>query len=275
MPRKKQVVQKQKRQKVYRPGEMAADMRHVKPRGVFRIFSNYPLFAGIGVVAIGAGLLITVLLRNNTVSPTGDDNGVRGTGVTRTTPEAGSTTETGASGQIKQYTAPPPMTIDATKTYTATIKTEKGDIVVQLDAAAAPEAVNNFVFLANDGFYDGSTFFRVVADDGGTLHYAQAGDPTGTGSGGPGYDLPYEATSAAFTAGTLAMAKPQGAGSDNSGSQFFFTLTDEPTLDGKNTAFGKVTSGLDVLRQLDPRDTQTQQEPPPGVRIESIEIAES
>src|SRR3990172_5471295 len=274
MPRKKQVVQKQKRQKVYRPGEMAADMRHVKPKGVFRIFANYPLFAAVGVVAIGAGLLFAVLLGNNSTTSTGD-TGVRGEGVTRTTPEAGSTTVSGASNTIKQYSAPPALTIDTAKTYTATIKTDQGDVTVQLDAASAPEAVNNFVFLARDGFYNGSTFFRVVADDSGALHFIQAGDPTGTGSGGPGYDLPYEATSTSFTAGTIAMGKPQGAGSDNNGSQFFFTLTDEPTLDGKNTAFGRVTSGLGVLQQFEPRDPQTQQDPPPGVRIESIEIAES
>jgi peptidyl-prolyl cis-trans isomerase B (cyclophilin B) len=274
MPRKKQIVQKQKRQKVYRPGEMAADMRHVKPKGVFRIFSNYPLFAAIGVISIGAGLLFAVLLSSNSTVTSDGDTGVRGEGVTRTTPEPGSTQVSQASNEIKQYGAPPPMTIDLTKTYTAIIKTEKGDVVVQLDPAAAPGAVNNFVFLAKEGFYNGTTFFRVIADGSGTLVFAQAGDPTGTGSGGPGYDLPYEATSASFTAGTLAMAKPQGAGSPNNGSQFFFTLADEPTLDGKNTAFGKITSGLDVLRQLQPRDPQTEQDPAPGVRIESIEISE-
>jgi len=275
MPRKKQIVQQQKRQKVYRPGEMAADMHHVKPKGVFRIFSNYPLFAAIGVVAIGAGLLITVLLGNGGSTNSSGDTGVRGEGVTRKTAEAGSTAVTGASSDIKQYAAPPAMTIDTGKTYTATIKTEKGDVTVQLDAKAAPEAVNNFIFLSKEGFYDGSTFFRVIADDSGTLHFVQAGDPTGTGFGGPGYDLPYEPTATGFTTGTLAMAKPQGAGAANNGSQFFVTLTDEPTLDGKNTAFGKITSGLDVLQGLEPRDPQTQQDPPPGVRIESIEISES
>jgi cyclophilin family peptidyl-prolyl cis-trans isomerase len=275
MPRKKQIVQKQKRQKTYAPGEMAGDAAHVKPRGVFKLFNNYALFAGIGTIAIVGGLLLTVLLSNNTTSVVGDDNGVRGEGVTRATPEAGETSTSGAATLIKEYTAPPPLTIDPAKSYTATFKTEKGDIVVELDPEAAPETVNNFVFLAKDGFYDGSTFFRVVADDSGTLHFAQAGDPTGTGSGGPGYDLPFEDSELTFTSGTLAMAKPDGASRLNSGSQFYFTLQDEPTLDGRNTAFGKITSGMDVLTTFEPRDTSAQQDPPPGVRIESIEISES
>jgi cyclophilin family peptidyl-prolyl cis-trans isomerase len=277
MPRKKQVVQKQKRQKTYAPGEMAGDFTHVKPKGVFKIFSNYPLFAAIGVVAIAAGLLITVLLGGGS-GVSSDENGVRGEGVTRRTPEAGATAEatssSGAADEIKQYGAPPPLTIDPNKAYTATLKTEQGDITVTLDAKAAPAAVNNFVFLAKDGYYNGTTFFRVVADDAGTLHFAQGGDPTGTGSGGPGYELPFEETSTGFTSGTLAMAKPDGAGRLNNGSQFFFTLTDEPTLDGKNTAFGKVTDGLDVLQGFAPRDS-SMEDPPPGVRIESIEITES
>ena len=146
---------------------------------------------------------------------------------------------------------------------------------MQLNAKEAPATVNNFVFLANEGFYNGVTFFRVIADKDGSLAFAQAGDPTGTGSGGPGYELPVETTTGSFTTGVLAMAKPQEAGTPNNGSQFFFTLKDVPTLDGKNTAFGKVTQGLDVLTSLAPRDPQTQQELEPGVRIESITIAES
>jgi cyclophilin family peptidyl-prolyl cis-trans isomerase len=274
MARKKQVVQKQKRQKVYLPGEMAGDYAHVKPKGAFRIFTNYPLFAAIGVLAIGGGLLLATFFSGR-ASPISDSNGVRGDGVIRKTPEAGATEASGAAATIKQYTAVPPLTIDTTKIYTATIKTEKGDIAIQLDAVAAPQAVNNFVFLAKDGFYNGVTFWRVVADADGTLHFAQAGDPTGTGNGGAGYDLPYEPTTVSFSAGVLAMAKKSDAGSPNNSSQFFFTLQDEPTLDGKFTAFGKITSGLDVLMGFEARDPQTMQDPPPGVRIESIEISES
>jgi cyclophilin family peptidyl-prolyl cis-trans isomerase len=274
MPRKKQTVQKQKRQKAYTAGEMSGESTKVKPKGIWRAFTNYQVFAIVGVIAIGAGFLFTVILGNNS-SPIDDDNGVRGEGVIRTTPEPGQTSVSGASSNIKDYAAPPPMTIDPAKAYTATFKTEKGDVTVALDAGAAPQAVNNFVFLAKDGFYDGTTFFRVVADEGGTLHFVQGGDPTGTGRGSSGYDLPYEETETPITAGVLAVAKKDEASAPNDGSQFFFTLQDEPSLEGRFTVFGRVTEGLDVLASLEPRDPQTMQDPPPGVRIDSIVIAEA
>lgn len=205
--------------------------------------------------------------------------------MTRKTPQAGETatnSDTGAATNIKQYTTAPdptgPGAIDPSKTYTAVIKTAQGDVTIQLDAKDAPVTVNNFVFLAKDGFYNGTTFFRVIADASGQLVYAQAGDPTGTGSGGPGYDLPVEnlsTTAFSDSAGVLAMARPSDASALNNGSQFFFTLVPEPTLDGKWTVFGKVTSGLDVLANLTPRDPQAEQDPPPGARIESITITES
>lgn len=275
MPRNKQNVQVKKRQKSYRAGELSGDTAHVKPKGAFRLFTNYKLFAIVGVLILGSGFIISAFYRGGTTSGGGHANGVRGQGVVKATPEAGSTAASGASSAIKQYTAPPAMTIDPNKNYTATFKTEKGDVTVKLNAKEAPETVNNFVFLANQHFYDGVTFFRVIADKDGSLAFAQAGDPTGTGSGGPGYTLPVEKTAASFTAGVLAMAKPQEAGAPNNGSQFFFTLKDVPTLNGKNTVFGTVTQGLDVLDGLTARDPQTQQDPEPGARIESITITES
>jgi cyclophilin family peptidyl-prolyl cis-trans isomerase len=280
MPRKKQVVQTKKRQKIYRAGEFSGDATQIKPKGAFKIFGNYTLFAVIGAVVLISGLVLGAIFGNNGSTTTTNPNGVRGQGVTRQTPEAGSTapnSDTGAADTIKQYTAPPEMAIDVNKTYTAVIKTEKGDVTVQLDPKEAPATVNNFVFLANDHFYDGSTFYRVIADAAGQLHFAQAGDPTGTGSGGPGYDLPVENAVPQFSdsAGILAMARPSEAGALNNGSQFFFTLQQEPTLDGKFTVFGKVTDGLDVLASLQPRDPQTEQSPAPGARINSIVITES
>jgi cyclophilin family peptidyl-prolyl cis-trans isomerase len=274
MPRKKQTVQTKKRQKAYRPGEMTGEATRVKPKGVFKLFSNYQVFAIIGVVALAGGLILGVVLGGGSTDP---DPGVERGEVIRTTPEPGATAdpETGAAANIKQYPAPPPMVIDTAKTYTATIKTEKGDIVIELNDDDAPATVNNFVFLARDGFYDGVTFFRVIADEDGALHFAQAGDPTGTGSGGPGYTLPFESPAASFERGVLAMAKPNEAGAPNNGSQFFFTLQEEPTLDGKFTSFGRVTEGLEVLESLTPRDPQTQEDPEPGARIESIEISEA
>ena len=265
MPRKKQTVQRARRQKTYQPG--SGEASQVKRTGVFR-YLNYTTFAVIGVVAIVAGVLFSVLVGGG--STRDEDGDVRGEGVIRTTPEAGETpTGEGASGNIKQYSSPPVVTIDTAKTYRATIKTEKGDVTVELLDDVAPETVNNFVFLARDGFYNGVSFHRVIPE-----FVAQSGDPTGTGIGGPGYSLPVEQTDEAFVAGVVAMAKPQDAGSDNNGSQFFFMLREEPTFDGKFTVFGKVTEGMDVLEQLTARDPQQTQSPEPGDVIESITIEE-
>ena len=148
----------------------------------------------------------------------------------------------------KQWSSPPPMTIDKTKQYFATFKTEKGDIRIQLFADKAPNTVNNFVFLARQHFYDNTTFHRVMAN-----FMAQGGDPTGTGGGGPGYrfadefhpDLKHDA------AGILSMAN---SGKNTNGSQFFITYAPQPHLDGAHAVFGKVVSGMDVLNALTPRD---------------------
>jgi cyclophilin family peptidyl-prolyl cis-trans isomerase len=273
MPRKKQIVQRKRRQKTYREGESAAPL-DLKPKGAFRFFHNYRLFAVIGIIVMVGSFGFGAFLKNggNSSNPS-----PRGSGVTRTTPEAGATPGATAAAAAKQYSAAPPMTIDPSKTYTAVIKTDQGDVKVDLLAKDAPETVNNFVFLAQQKFYDGTTFFRVIADGSGNVHFVQAGDPSGTGTGGPGYTLPVETPSNLFesTAGVLAMAKPQSADQPNNGSQFFITTTQEPTFDGKYTAFGKVTQGLDLLAKLQPRDPQLQQDPAPGVKIESIEIQTS
>jgi cyclophilin family peptidyl-prolyl cis-trans isomerase len=268
MPRKKQTVQTQKRRKVYTPGQLSGDATQVKPKGAFKVFSNYKLFAVIGAVVLIGGFGISAFYSNT--SKNSAAKSVRGQGVTKATPEAGVTSVTGAQAAIKQYTAPPAMGIDPNKTYTATIKTEKGDIVVQLLSKEAPDAVNNFVFLANDHFYDGVTFFRVIPG-----FVAQTCDPSGTGSGGPGYELPFESTTTPVKAGTLAVAKPDRAGTANSGSQFFFALSDIPTQDGKATVFGTIVSGQDVLQQLQERDPQKEQDPAPGTRIDSVTVTSS
>jgi len=169
---------------------------------------------------------------------------------------------------VKTYDAPPPMTIDPEKSYTAVIKTEKGDIRIELFARDAPQTVNNFVFLARDGFYDGLTFHRV--DPG---FVAQAGDPTGIGTGGPGYTIPDELNEHTFTAGTLGMAL-DGDQPNSAGSQFFITLSDQPTFNGSYTAFGRVTEGMDVLESLTPRDLSMGRDVLPGDQITSIDIEE-
>ena len=144
----------------------------------------------------------------------------------------------------KSYTAAPSQSIDAAKTYTATFSTAKGDIVVQLFADKAPVTVNNFVFLAKDGFFDGTVFHRVIND-----FMVQGGDPTGTGRGGPGYKWNDEKAALAIPhdRGVLSMAN---AGPNTNGSQFFITHVKTDWLDGKHAVFGRVTSGIETVDKI-------------------------
>lgn len=166
-----------------------------------------------------------------------------------------------------KYSSPPAMQIDPSKRYTATFHTDKGDFVVELFAKDAPVTVNNFVFLARDGFYDGTTFHRVI-----TGFMAQGGDPTGTGTGGPGYQWNDEPSALALKhdgPGVLSMAN---AGRNTNGSQFFITFVPTPHLNGKHAVFGKVSSGMDVVNSLRERDPGSDRQP--GDTINSIEIVE-
>jgi len=140
------------------------------------------------------------------------------------------------------------MTIDANKKYTATIETSKGAIVCELYAKEAPKTVNNFVFLAREHFYDGTVFHRVIAD-----FMIQGGDPTATGTGGPGYRFEDETKNNPHKhkIGSLSMAN---AGPNTNGSQFFITHIVTDWLDGKHTVFGQVTSGQDVVNKIQQRD---------------------
>jgi cyclophilin family peptidyl-prolyl cis-trans isomerase len=165
---------------------------------------------------------------------------------------------------MTQYDAPPAMAIDPDKPYKAILHTEKGDITVRLMPEIAPLTVNNFVFLAQEGFYNGCTFHRVVPG-----FVAQGGDPTGTGRGGPGYRFNDELTETPFEQGILGMAN---AGPNTNGSQFYLMLADAPHLNGRYTAFGKVESGMDVALKLRHRDPAT--DSAPGDAIESVEIVE-
>jgi cyclophilin family peptidyl-prolyl cis-trans isomerase len=166
----------------------------------------------------------------------------------------------------KTYSAPPPMIIDTGKKYTAIIETEKGNMVLELFAKDVPITVNNFVFLAREGFYDGSTFHRVLPG-----FMAQGGDPTGTGMGNPGYKFKDEFTAHKHIAGALSMAN---SGPDTNGCQFFITYTPQPGLDGKHTVFGQLIEGMDVLKKLTPRDP-SQNPNFPGDKIIRIKILES
>lgn len=164
------------------------------------------------------------------------------------------------------WSSPPPMTIDPTRKYSAVVRMAGGgEFVIQLRPDKAPMTVNNFVFLANQGFYDGVTFHRVL--DG---FMAQGGDPTGTGSGGPGYEFANEDSDLTFDkAGVVAMAN---AGRDTNGSQFFITFAPRPQLNGGYTIFGQVVSGMDVVNGLRRRDPD--QNPDfQGDAIESVTIS--
>jgi len=145
--------------------------------------------------------------------------------------------------KVMKWSSPPEMKIDVNKQYQATLKTNKGDITIELFPKEAPLTVNNFVFLARQGFYDGVKFHRVVRG-----FVIQTGDPTGTGSGGPGYTFPDEPVSRDYVTGTVAMAN---AGPNTNGSQFFITLADlSATLPKKYTIFGIVTDGFDTVRKI-------------------------
>lgn len=157
---------------------------------------------------------------------------------------------------MKQYDTPPAMQIDARKTYIAHFKTNKGEFEIQLFAAQAPVTVNNFVFLARDGFYNGLTFHRVIAD-----FMIQGGDPRGDGRGGPGYRWDDEPGALALKhdgPGILSMAN---AGRNTNGSQFFITHLATPHLDGKHAVFGKVIGDgqkvVNAIRQGDRMESVT------------------
>ena len=180
---------------------------------------------------------------------------------TATTPAAAPT----QAGGKKTYSARPPLTIDPNKKYFATIKMDIGDIKLELYPKDAPEHVNSFVFLAKEGFYDGVTFHRVIPG-----FVAQAGDPTGTGRGGPGYTIPDEVNSHKFLDGSLGMAKT--AAPNSAGSQWFIDYAPQTALDAGYTVFGQLVSGRDVLDKIKPRDPATATTP--GTVINAIVIEE-
>ncbi len=168
----------------------------------------------------------------------------------------------------RQFTSCPPMLIDPAKQYLATLHTEKGNIVIQLFAERTPFTVNNFVFLARQGWFDNITFHRVIPG-----FVAQTGDPSGTGMGGPGYFIPNEIDSSLRfdRAGVVGMAN---SGADMNGSQFFITLAPAPHLNGQYTVFGEVISGLETAIQLTPRDPQPGIWLPPGDILHRVTIEE-
>jgi peptidylprolyl isomerase len=183
------------------------------------------------VVALLLGLFVLGLAACNN---NGNGNGDTGGG------QVTSFADACQKSDEKQFSAPPPRIIDTSKSYVATIKTARGDIVAELDSKVAV-TTNNFVFLACKSFYDGLTFHRVEG------WVIQGGDPQGTGGGGPGYQIPGEFEGAVFDVGVLGMARTEDP--DSAGSQFFITLQPANHLDGQYAAFGRVTQGMDVALQ--------------------------
>lgn len=166
----------------------------------------------------------------------------------------------------KQWSTTPDMSIDPNKKYTAKLETDKGDILTHLTAEKTPITVNNFVFLAREGFYDGTIFHRVIPD-----FMTQGGDPTGTGRGGPGYSFEdeFHPSLKHDGPGVLSMAN---AGPNTNGSQFYITHVATNWLDGKHSVFGYVTSGMDIVLSIPARDPQRPENN--GVVIRSIMISE-
>ena len=170
------------------------------------------------------------------------------------------------------YSAPPAMTLDDSKSYSATIKTNHGDINVELFSADVPVTVNNFVFLAKEGFYKNGQFHRVIKD-----FMIHGGCPTGDGTGGPGYRFQDEPVTRSYVKGTLAMAN---AGPNTNGSQFFIVHGADVGLPPNYTIFGNVTSGIDVLDAIATSPVTTGRSgepstPTTALEINDVEIQES
>lgn len=166
----------------------------------------------------------------------------------------------------KQWSTAPKLTLDPQKKYTATLNTSKGDIKIALFADKVPNTVNNFVFLAREGFYDGTIFHRVIAN-----FMVQGGDPTGTGTGGPGYRFndEFNSTLKHDKPGVLSMAN---AGPGTNGSQFFITHVPTSWLDNKHSVFGQVIGGMDVLMSIPERDPRSRNAP--AVTLNGVTITE-
>jgi peptidyl-prolyl cis-trans isomerase B (cyclophilin B) len=201
----------------------------------------------LGMLLLGAGCAQD--------APPAETNSDSGQTVIKPAATPTATSAPAVKTEDKMYTQAPEMQIDTEKSYSATIVTEVGNIELELFAKDVPNTVNNFVFLARDGFYNNTTFHRVI--DG---FMAQAGDPTGSGMGGPGYKFADEFSQHGHGVGTLSMAN---AGPGTNGSQFFITYSPQAHLDGRHSVFGKLTDGMDVLLKVQN-----------GTKVETITIQE-
>lgn len=251
MPRAEKRQRKKDNARAAREAREAAERRRKRNRTIITV-------AVVGVVVIGGFLLINAITGGKSKGKVAADK----TTTTTTAPASTTATTTALPAGCVDTVPPkttkpqnlkaPAMSIDTSKTYTATISTTCGDIKVALDAKNSPKGVNNFVSLAKMGFYDGLTWHRVVKD-----FVIQGGDPAGDGSGGPGYDVVTELPAGGYKLGDLAWAKTSTAPDGDAGSQFFVVTGDPSALNQKQGNsyqygyFGKVTSGLDVAQKLE------------------------
>jgi peptidylprolyl isomerase len=227
------------------------------------------IFLAVIILFIGGGVGSTFYSPSATPAPTPSATPSATASATASATSTASPTRTPDPSIQRTYAAAPQFTTDPNKKYTAVIKLEKGgEIRMDLLPKDAPQAVNNFIFLAKNRFYEGLTFHRVLPG-----FVAQGGDPRGDGLGGPGYSIPQDKNTLPFDPGVVAMAKSPATPTVTSGSQFFITLAATPNLQGDFAVFGKVTSGMDVVQKITPRDpSKTGQ--PAGDIIASIQIIE-
>jgi cyclophilin family peptidyl-prolyl cis-trans isomerase len=239
------------------------------------LLANVKVFYIIGAVVMVGSVLAAAILAASNPEPSRSEVPTPTPVAQATAVATGSATPASATAVNAKSFPQADQVVDAqTKQYTATLKTSKGDIVIRLYADQAPNTVNSFVFLAQKGFFDGITFHRVVPN-----FVIQGGDPTGNGTGGPGYQTKEEPNQLPNKRGTLAMAKTSGATSF--GSQFFINLKDNPSLDYNNTGgdkfypFAEVTSGMEVADAIAAVPTGAQGRPTEPVTIQSVAIQES
>ncbi len=243
--------QQTRRQRRYTSGGQGQSFKPGFPMNLFSGRRALIVFATVGVVAMAGGLILSVFINPDQdvpdeaslpTAPAAEEPAAEGTGEAEPDPEA--TPEIVRNFEFAEY-----VIDEAAETYTATIATAKGDIVIELFADVAPNTVNSFVFLAEQRYFDGIVFHRVVDN-----FVVQGGDPTGIGTGGPGYITGDEPNEIRNETGTIAMAK--GAGQPYFGSQFFINLKDNPALDfdaGNRDSFypfGRVIEGMDVVNAI-------------------------
>ena len=224
------------------------------------------VFLAVILLFIGGGVGSSFYTPSATPAPSPSATPSAAASASATPSSTASATPTPDPSIQRTYSAAPQMTIDPNKKYTAVIKLQKGgEVRIDLMPKDAPQSVNNFVFLAKNRFYDGLTFHRVLPG-----FVAQGGDPQGSGFGGPGYTLPPDKNAIPFDTGVISMAKSSAG---VSGSQFFITLAPTPNLQGDFSVFGKVTSGMDVVQKITPRDPSKTGQPASDI-ISSIQIIE-